>query len=183
MNDGYESVPHTDDDDAPLCDVDVRLTEEEIARCLAADNRRSPARLWMQTGLLALMAVYWTVGYATDPAHSVSSLVPAAACVLLLIALWTVPAMLIRRRAHTLASDAAALRVRIYADRAVFGDDRPHTVYLHGIEPVFSEDLLMLNIGQQTVGIPRRLTGEELFARLTAFFRQSSIIKPEGESE
>lgn len=145
----------------PLKDIDVRLTEDEIYTCLKKTFHRSEKTSWVESAVLLIVFVYSLIGFITDANHAFSSIGVAISALLILAALWLVPIWHSRNSAKKLMENEPVMKLKIYEDRLVFGDENSVTIGYNEYQPVLCGNLIILSIGTQMIGIPRRLTGED----------------------
>lgn len=145
----------------PLKDIEIRLTEEEVYTCLKKTFHRSEKASWVESVILLFVFIYSVVGYITDANHAFSSLGIAIAALLILAAIWLVPVWHSRYTAKKVMENEPAMKLKIYDDRLVFGDENSVTIGYNDYQPILCGDLIILAFGAQTIGIPRRLTGED----------------------
>lgn len=162
----------------PLEDVCIQLTEEELRQSLKrADRRRAgPARLWVQTILLALLAAYCIAAFFLSGAVSYGSLGIGLAAVVLGVAMWVVPDLHGRYIAHIEFTKNKCMRVRLYEEEIGFGDDDVfESVAYDACFAQTYDDMILLHFqGGYMVMLPRRVFSEDRWLWL-----QQRLQKPQ----
>lgn len=161
--------------EAPLADVQICLTEEELRRSLQrSDLRRAgPGRLWVQTVLLVLLAAYCIAAFFLSGASSYASLGIGLAALILAGAQWIVPQLYIRHQARREYALGKQLRVRLYAEEIGFGSGETYEAvpYAACFTRVFDDMLLLHFQGGYLVALPRRVFDAERWIWLTGRFQ------------
>ena len=166
-----ETVPAQDAAAAPLT-LDIRMTEEEIRRCLEAGVRRAgKGRVIAETVVLLVLTVYCIVAYFLDESRQLSSLLLALIALAVVAALWIVPPVRFRSLARREAEEGKTVRLILDGDTLRFGaGETPVEVPASRCRPIWRDELLVLEISGELVGVPRRVTGEDGWQRLCAVF-------------
>ena len=148
-------------EEKPLLELQIQLTQKEIFACLRETRRAGKGRLWVQTAILLLVFVYSIVPYIYSENHESSSLFIAVVSIAVIIAMWLVPEWQYRMEAKRKTAEGANLSLTVYEDKLVFVGENPVTIKPHGCKIKITDDLLILTIGSELIGIPRRLTDED----------------------
>lgn len=145
----------------PLKELEIRLTEDEIYTCLKKTFHRNEKTVWVESVVLLLVLIYSMVGFLTDAGHAFSSLGVAVAALAILAVIWLVPLWHCRFTARRVKEEGPVMKMKIYDDCLAIGEGNGRTVGFQECQPILCGDLLILSIGAQAVGIPRRLAGED----------------------
>lgn len=158
--------------DVPLNDLRISLTREEILFCVRAGSGRtaSRGRLWAQTAILALLAVYCVAAFFISGMEVYATLFIGLAAVALGVVMWVVPEARNRRIASREAEQNKTLHVRVYEDAFGFGDGESfERLAFEDCRAQRYEEMLLLRFqGGFLVGIPRRLLSEDDWERMCA---------------
>lgn len=160
----YVPAPAAEDESAagePLQNLHVQLTQEEILFCVRAGSGRtaSRGRLWAQTVILALLAVYCIAAFFISGMEVIATLLIGLAAAALGAVMWIVPEARNRHIASREAEQNKTLHVRVYEDAFGFGDGEAfERLAFEDCRAQRYEDMLLLRFqGGFLVGIPRRL--------------------------
>ncbi len=143
----------------PLLTLRIRMQENEIYRCLLLGTRRAgPARRIAESVILGVMAVYCGAAYLLDEQKASASLLLALLSLAVLAAIWLVPPLRMRSAARQIAGQENEVFLSLYDKEAAFGKKNPKYIAYSSCRALLGEGLLVLEIGRELVGIPRRLT-------------------------
>ncbi|HIW74596.1 MAG TPA: hypothetical protein H9684_09745 [Firmicutes bacterium] len=160
------------EDRQPLLTLRVRMEEKEIYRCLMLGTRRAgPARNIVQSVILGLLAVYCGAAYLLDEAREPVSLMLTVISLLVLAAIWVTPPLRMRSEARRIAEQGNELFLSLYEKEAAFGRENPKYAAYSACRAAVDGELLVLEIGRELVGIPRRVTDEAGWVLLLEKFR------------
>lgn len=155
--------------DQSLLDIEIRLTKQEIVTCLQATSGRSIRRQIVQTVILIIIFITCILSYFVEGMKTTGSLITAIASVVILAVLWLIPFWHDRFTAGQIASEQPIVRLKLYDDKIIFGGQ--NAIFpLKSCRPTVCGDILILEIGHEIVGIPRRIAGEEGFEILMKKF-------------
>lgn len=151
----------------PLFSVNIRLNEDEIVTCLRKTSKRSKKSSWFQTVLLLLVVFNCIFSFLTDDKKTFSTLGIAVAALIVVAIIWLVPPLHNRYIAkQEMQSDSSELKLKVYEDTLVFGNETSTSFGFTECRPILCDKLIVLSIGTQVVGIPRRLLSEEEWSLL-----------------
>ncbi|HJD23096.1 MAG TPA: hypothetical protein H9694_03010 [Firmicutes bacterium] len=143
----------------PLLTLRIRMQENEIYRCLLLGTRRAgPARRIAESAILGVMAVYCGAAYLLDEQKASASLLLALLSLAVLAAIWLVPPLRMRSAARRIAGQENEVVLSLYGKEAAFGKKNPKYIAYSSCRALLGEGLLVIEIGRELVGIPRRLT-------------------------
>lgn len=141
-----------------------KLTEDEIYDGLRRSGvrRAGPARDWVQTIVLALVAVFCLIAFFGGGMQEWGSLTIAVLACALIAVLWIVPALRFRYEAREIAAGDRTLVVRLDEEGIAFGEEGD-AAYPYGRFPVRTyDDMLICELpGMQVFFIPRRVAVDE----------------------
>lgn len=158
--------------EAPLLQLRVRLEKPEIYACLMRGTRRAgKLRNGIQSALLLLVAVNCVAAFVLDEKKDPASLGIAVVALLVLAAIWITPPFRMKYEAGLLAERGDEIQLALYAEEAVFGGKRQSYVSYGECRATADDTLLVLEIGGELIGIPRRATDGRGWALLMEKFR------------
>ena len=158
--------------EAPLLQLRVRLEKPEIYACLMRGTRRAGRlRNGIQSALLLLVAVNCVAAFVLDEKKDPAPLGIAAAALLVLAAIWITPPFRMKHEAGLLAERGDEIHLALYAEEAVFGRERQSAVSYGECRATADDTVLVLEIGGELIGIPRRSTDDRGWALLMEKFR------------
>ncbi len=156
----------------PLLTLRIRLEECEIYQCLMLGTRRAgKARNVVESVILGLMAVYCGAAFLLDETKEPVSLMLAVISLAVVAAIWLVPPLRMKHEARRIAEQKNVVYLSLYETQAAFGREKEKFVEYAACRPVLGEGMLVLEIGRELVGIPRRLTDEAGWELLCEKFR------------
>lgn len=158
--------------EAPLLQLRVRLEKPEIYACLMRGTRRAGRlRNGIQSALLLLVAVNCVAAFVLDEKKDPAPLGIAAVALLVLAAIWITPPFRMKHEAGLLAERGDEIHLALYAEEAVFGRKRQSAVSYGECRATADDALLVLEIGGELIGIPRRATDDRGWTLLMEKFR------------
>lgn len=142
-----------------------QLTEDEIYDGLRRSGvrRAGPARDWLQTAVLGLVAVFCIIAFFGGGMQEWGSLTIAVLACALIAVLWIVPSLRFRYEAREIAAREKILTVRMDEEGIAFGENA-ETVFPYGSFPVrVYEDMMICELpGMQIFFLPRRAAVDEM---------------------
>lgn len=156
------------DNTSPVSEWVYTCTEEELYRCLMKGEGRKagPVRLWIQTGVLAVLAVSMGITFVWEGYTRPQSLVVGVIALVLIVVMWMAPIWRYRHDARQLVEAGKAFRVFLFADGLSWDtpdDPRPFSELKVVMEP----DLVILQLPYGAlVPIPQRVLSKEEWNRL-----------------
>ena len=141
-----------------------KLTEDEIYNGLRRSGvrRAGPSRDWIQTVVLALIALYCLIAFFGGGMQEWGSLTIAILACALIAILWIVPALRFRYEAREIAAQDRTLVVRMNEKGIVFGEEGD-TLFPYGRFLVRTyEDMLICELpGMQLFFLPRQAAADD----------------------
>ena len=135
--------------------VRVEWTQQEIYACLkyGTARRTGPLAVWIETGCLALAAIYCLVAFVAQP--QTASLLLALAAAALIALLWIVPEKRFRSQARLAVQERSAVTVTVCEQGLRFNDETDVRPYGQ-IDCLRLPDMRILRFPGQLVGLPDR---------------------------
>lgn len=162
MISGLENNEIQESSFSPLFRVNIQMTEDEIVTCLKKTSRRSKKLSWFQTILLLLVIFNCIFGFITDVRKTTSTLWIGVAALAVIGVIWIFPPLYHRHIAREeLRTDPIDLCMKVYDDQVVFGEETEKSYEYGECKPILCDNLIVLSIGTQVIGVPRRLLKED----------------------
>ena len=164
---------------SPVSEWAYTCTEEELYRCLMKGEGRKagPVRLWIQTGVLAVLAVSMGITFVWEGYTRPQSLFVGVIALLLIVVMWMAPIWRYRHDARQLVEAGKAFRIFLFADGLSWDtpdDPRPFSE----LKVVMESDLVILQLPYGAlVPIPQRVLSDEEWNRLTTALTPPSAGK------
>lgn len=140
------------------------LTEEEIYEGLKNNTSRKagPARNWIQTVLLGLVAAYCLIAFFAEGMKTWSSLFIGIAALALIGVLWVVPEKKMRFDARKIAMQNQTVTVRLFDGGLAFGKDSLDVYAFSKLKHQKLDSMIIFQLpGFQMILLPRRIMREE----------------------
>jgi hypothetical protein len=146
----------------PLLELDYRLNRDEIKAVLQHDNRINSRWIKIiQTAVLAVLAGYFLIGFITDQNRNFSGIVMSCISLLIIVLIWISPKIQINNKLLLEEQNEIEIHLRLFDEKIRFSKSN---VFAISECKLFKDgDTLILDTGQQLVGIPKRVAGEEGF--------------------
>lgn len=158
--------------EAPLLQLRIRLEEPEIYACLMRGTHRAGrVRNGIQSAFLLLVAANCIAAFLLDEKKDPMPLVLTGIALLVLAAIWLTPPFRMKHEARQLAERGEEIQLALYAEKTIFGRERKIAVPYGECRATVGDSLLVLEIGRELVGVPRRATDEAGWALLMEKFR------------
>ncbi len=151
------------------------LTEEEIyAGLTCADTRRrGKGRPWLQSVVLALLALFCFIAFFGEGMKTPGSLILALLACALIAAVWLVPSRVRRNGARREAGEARPVTVCLFADGLAFGGEEEPVYAFSRFPAQLCGDLAVCELpGHQLILIPRRVMEENEWQTLISRLRK-----------
>lgn len=160
---------NTEKNEAPLLDLEIQLSKREILNCLKVTSKKNKSRNIIQSVILVIVFAVSITSYFMDNMKYTQSLWIALASMIVFAIMWLVPRWHDRFTASQIAFEQPVVKLRLYEDTIDFSGNKAKFP-LRSCIPTLYGDLLVLEVGREIVGIPRRAAGEEEFAILLKKF-------------
>jgi len=157
----------------PVFSGEYSLTREEIHRVLLSTARRpGKIRMWVQTALLSLVAVAGIISFFAFEPHENRSLVMAAIAMIVLVIMRVLPGWYFWYEAGNIEKSLSSTKLTIFPERVMFDGEVPRSLSVGECTLAKSEfdDLLVLCIGSESVGVPRRVMTVDQWDTVKAMF-------------
>lgn len=148
----------------PLAEWQYILTEEEIYEGLknSTSRKAGPARNWVQTILLVLVAAFCLIAFFAEGMKTWESLFLGIIALVLIGVLWVVPEKKMRFDARKTAEQRNTVTVRFFDEGLAFGKDSTDIYTFTKLMRVKLENMIIFQLpGFQMILLPRRIMSEE----------------------
>ena len=167
----------------PRIQLEIRLTKPEIETCLRATTfRRSKLRTGIETGILVLVFLYSGIAYVMDTlagqGGTGETLLVSFGALVVLGILWLLPLFELKREAASLAQSDSVIRLCVEDEGFVFEGKQSVRVPFASCRAQIMNDLFILEIGREIVGIPFHMLGTE-----DVLFLKQKLIIEKAETE
>jgi len=157
----------------PVFSGEYSLTRDEIRRVLVSTARRpGKVRMRIQTVLLLLVAVFGIISFFVFEPHEKRSLVTSIIAVIVLAVMRLLPGWYFWYEAGNIEKSLSSTKLTVYPERVVFDGEVPRSLPVEKCVLVKSEfdDLMVLSIGSESVGMPRRVMTAEQWDTVKVMF-------------
>ena len=152
----------------PVFSGEYKLSRAETGTLLKETaGRPGKVRMLVQSGLLVLVSVTGFVSWLLSDAADSMSLTIGVISLVVLAAMWLVPLLYFWIEAGNIESSMPLVNLTIYHDRIVFGGSLLREVVTEECELLKRDDMLIITVGRESVGLPRRVVTEEQWKSLT----------------